>query len=185
MEDRDIISLYFDRDETAIAETDKKYGALCRGLAMNILGLFHYSEECVADTWHRTWCAIPPQCPQSLRCFVARITRNLSISRLRRDRAFKRGGGRGEELLSELGDCVSDRSGDPVAESERRELARSIDRWLDTLGETDRYVFVRRYWYGDAVKDIASSLSLPRCAQRLHRLRLSLRAHLEKEGFSV
>ena len=185
MEDRDIVGLYFARDEAAILESDRKYGALCRSLSMNILGVLQDAEECVADTWHRCWTSIPPQCPKSLRCFAARITRNISISRWRAARAEKRGGGRCDELLSELGECVADPGGDPVRESELRELSRSIDSWLDTLGETDRYIFVRRYWYGESVHGIADAAGVPGCAQRLHRLRLKLREHLEKEGFSV
>ena len=37
MNDQEIISLYFDRDEQAIAETDKRYGKTCMQVSMSIL----------------------------------------------------------------------------------------------------------------------------------------------------
>jgi RNA polymerase sigma-70 factor (ECF subfamily) len=35
--DSAIVELYWDRDEEAIAASDAKYGACCRGIACNIL----------------------------------------------------------------------------------------------------------------------------------------------------
>ncbi len=37
MEDREIIQLFFDRDERAIAESRDKYGKYCDGIAAGIL----------------------------------------------------------------------------------------------------------------------------------------------------
>ena len=185
MDDKEIIGLYFARDEQAIRETDGKYGALCRGLAMNILQVFQDAEECVYDAYHRVWNSIPPQRPLNFRAFLAKIVRNLSISRWRKNAAQKRGGGRTEELLSELGECLLSPDGDPAAETEKRELTRSIDAWLSAQTEADRYLFLRRYWYGDPVQEIQRTMGRTGCAQRLHRLRLSLRSWLEKEGFSI
>ncbi|MGI6028615.1 MAG: RNA polymerase sigma factor [Candidatus Heteroscillospira sp.] len=183
MEDRDIIDLYFARDEQAIRETDGKYGPLCRSLAMNILGVHEDAEECVSDGYHRVWTSIPPQRPVNFRAFLARIVRNLSISRWRSRTAEKRGGGRSDELVSELGECLVSNDGDPAAEMELRELTAAIDTWLSARKEADRIMFVRRYWYGEAVSEIERALDLRGCAQRLHRLRASLRGYLEKEGF--
>ena len=81
MEDAQIISLYWARDEGAIPASDEKYGGLCRALSRNILGSSEDAEECVNDTWHRAWNAMPPQKPQCLRAFFAAITRNLSLNR--------------------------------------------------------------------------------------------------------
>ena len=184
MEDKEIIELYFTRDEQAIRETDGKYGTLCRSLAMNILGVFQDAEECVSDGYHRVWNSIPPQRPLNFRAFLAKIVRNLSISRWRKNTAQMRGGGRTEELISELGECLPSPAGDPVAEMKKRELTECIDCWLSQLSDSDRCLFLRRYWYGDAVKDIQRETGRRNCAQRLHRLRLSLGTWLEKEGFS-
>lgn len=185
MEDKNIIGLYFARSEQAIAETDKKYGVLCRSLAMNILGILQDAEECVSDTYHKTWLSIPPQLPLNFRAWLAKLTRNLSISRWRAMNAAKRGGVGADVLISELGECLADPNGDPASAAEKAELARSIDSWLGTLSKADRELFIRRYWYGEAVKDIEKALSARNCAQRLHRMRASLRSHLEKEGFTI
>ena len=93
MEDSAIVALYWQRDQQAITASDEKYGALCRGLSWNILESREDAEECVNDTWHRAWNTMPPQRPVSLRAYLARIVRNLSIDRYRLRRSQKRGGG--------------------------------------------------------------------------------------------
>lgn len=77
MNDSEIIELYRQRDENAILETDIKYSTYCFSIANNILSNHEDSEECVNDTWLRTWNTIPPQCPKNLKLFLAKITRNL------------------------------------------------------------------------------------------------------------
>ena len=183
MEDIQIIDLYWLRDERAISETDSKYGAFCHKIAMNILHSFQDSEECVSDTYGRCWDTMPPQRPGSLRAYLGTIIRNLSISRYRASRAQKRFGG-AEVLLSELSDCV------PAPENIQRtveagELGELISRWLDGLGEEDRALFLRRYWNGDAVKDLALELGVRPNAltKRLLRLRESLRRSWSGRGW--
>ena len=185
MEDRAIVDLYWARDQHAITASDEKYGALCRSLSRNILASREDAEECVNDTWHRAWDTMPPQRPGSLRAYLCRIVRNLSIDRWRAKTAQKRGEGL-EVLLSELEDCI------PVfpsaeEETEARELTRSIDRWLETLSREDRIAFVRRYWYGQRVDELAAYMgsTSKQMAQRLYRLRGSLRSALEREGVRI
>ena len=185
MEDTQIIDLYWQRDERAIGETDTKYGSFCHKLAMNILHSFQDSEECVSDAYGRCWDTMPPQRPGSLRAYLGTVIRNLSISRYRAYHAQKRFGG-AEVLLSELADCV------PAPENVQRtveagELSELIGSWLDTLDREDRALFVRRYWNGEAVKELAGELGLRPNAltKRLLRLRESLRRSLEREGVSV
>lgn len=185
MEDIQIIDLYWLRDESAIRETDTKYGAFCHHIAMNILHSFQDSEECVSDTYGRCWDTMPPQRPGSLRAYLGTIIRNLSISRYRACHAQKRFGGV-EVLLSELADCVP--APDHVQRTvEAGELSGLISDWLENLGQEDRALFVRRYWNGDAVKDLASELGVRPNAltKRLLRLRENLRRCLEKEGVAV
>ena len=185
MEDVQIIDLYWLRDESAIRETDVKYGGFCHRMAMNILHSFQDSEECVSDCYGRCWDTMPPQRPMSLRAYLGAILRNLSISRYRAEHAQKRFGG-AEVLLSELGDCV------PAPENIQRtveagELGQLISDWLEQLEKEDRALFVRRYWNGDSVKDLAGELGLRPNAltKRLLRLREKLRRELEREGISV
>ncbi len=185
MDDLAIVELYHRRDERAIAESDVKYGGLCRSIALRLLGFQEDAEECVNDTWHAAWNKMPPDRPQALGAFLGRITRNLSISRWRRDHAQKRYDGM-EVLLSELEDCVP-APGTAQEELERRQLAQSISAWLDSLENEDRRLFIRRYWYGEAVKTLAAERGQGANAlsQRLLRLRRGLRAFLETEGVEV
>lgn len=185
MEDVQIIDLYWQRDERAIRETDVKYGGFCHKLAMNILHSFQGSEECVSDAYGRCWDTMPPQRPGSLRAYLGAILRNLSISRYRAAHAQKRFDGM-EILLSELEDCV------PGPENVQRtveaaELGGLIGKWLEGLEAEDRALFVRRYWNGDGVKELAAELGVRPNAltKRLLRLREALRRELEKEGVCV
>ena len=185
MDDRQIIDLYFARDEQAIAETEQKYGGFCWRIAMNVLGVREDAEECVSDTYLSAWDRIPPTIPQSLKAFLGRIVRNLSISRFRAMRAKKRYNGM-EVLLSELGDCVpSDRQVEQTVEA--KELSGYISEWLDSLSEEDCALFVRRYWFGDAVQELAEKcgISAAQMAQRMLRLRKGLRTALEQKGVAL
>ena len=185
MEDAAIIGLYWARDERAVAASEEKYGRLCRSLSQDILDSREDAEECVNDTWQRAWDTMPPQRPGSLRAYLARITRNLSIDRWRAKRAEKRGRGL-DVLLDELEECLP---AAPSAEeiSEARETARAVGRWLDTLPQADRTAFLRRYWYGQRVDQVArqAGCSPNSMAKRLGRLRNGLRKALEQEGISV
>ncbi len=184
MEDHAIIELYHQREERAIAESNKKYGALCGSIALRLLGLKEDAEECVSDTWHAAWNRMPPERPQALGAFFGRITRNLSISRWRRSHVKKRCGM--EVLLSELEDCVP-APGTVEDALDRQQLARAISAWLDSLGPSDRRLFIRRYWYGDQVKGLAAEerVGANTLSQRLLRLRKDLRIFLESEGVEL
>ena len=186
MEDEKIIDLYWAREEEAIVETDKKYGNYCRSLSMRILKSREDSEECVNDTWLRAWSSMPPGRPACLCAFLGKITRNLSISRYRMNRAGKRGGGEMELVLTELEDCIP--SAESVEEEmEGKELAAAIDRFLRGLGEEGRNIFVRRYFYLDSVREIEDRfrVSESKVKSQLFRLRNRLREQLEKEGIEL
>ncbi len=185
MDDFAIVELYHRRDERAITESDKKYGPLCRSIALRLLGIREDAEECVNDTWHTAWNKMPPDRPGALGAFLGRITRNLSISRWRRDHAKKRYDGI-TALLSELEDCVPS-PGTVEKDWEQRQLAQCISAWLDGLEGEDRRLFIRRYWYGDPVKALAAERGerANALSQRLLRLRKDLRAFLEAEGVEL
>ncbi len=185
MEDQAIIALYWQRDESAIRETDAAYGTLCRGLSYNIVNNWEDAEECTNDTWHRAWDTMPPQKPNSLRAYLCRIVRNLSIDRWRRKRSQKRGEGM-ELLLEELEGCVPT---SPSAEQETEALLlrESLEHWLDDLPREDRVLFLRRYWYADRVDVLAKwrGCSPNQVSQRLLKLRRLLKKRLEQEGVSL
>ena len=184
LEDTEIVRLYCARDQRAIAETQRKYSPLCGSIAMNILRNREDSEECLNDTWHRAWNTMPPQRPASLAAYLGRIVRNLALDLYRKRRAAKRYGG-AELLLSELAECVPAREGGVLCSEE--ELSGVIDGWLRGLAAGDRRLFLRRYWYGEGVGELAQSLGERpgRLSLRLFRLRGKLREHLEKEGIAL
>ena len=183
MEDEQILNLYFSRSEQAIGETASKYGPYCHSIAMHVLENEEDAEECVSDTWFSAWNSIPPKRPSPFSAFLGRITRNLSIDRWRRTRAFKRGGGQMELALEELKDCVS---GAGTLENDliRRETLGAVNRFLGQLSVVERNVFLCRYWYLESSWEIAehSGFSQTKVRSMLHSIRGRLDTYLEKEG---
>jgi RNA polymerase sigma-70 factor (ECF subfamily) len=186
MEDNLILDLYFARSESAISETAAKYGKYCHTIAMNILRNNEDSEECVSDTYLRAWDAIPPQRPSIFSSFLGKITRNLSLDRLKGQRAEKRGGGEIPLLLDELEECLPSAS-NVEAEAEANAVVQAINAFLDSLAAADRVVFIRRYWYADSIAAIAVryQMSESKAKSMLFRTRNKLRAYLEKEGVTI
>ena len=182
MEDRKILELYLTRSEQAIRETEAKYGGYCYSVAMNILENRQDAQECVSDTWFSAWNSIPPQSPRVLATFLGSITRNLAIDRWRKLNARKRGGKETVLALEELGECTA--SSDMEAEIAQRELARILNDFLENLPETERHVFLCRYWYFDSAQDIALhfGFSSGKVRSMLHRTRKKLQSHLKREG---
>ena len=186
MDDRNIILLYNSRNERAIDETAQKYGSYCYKIAHNILSDPLDSEECVSDTYMKAWNSIPPQQPDSLRMFLAKIVRNISLDMYRLKHRQKRGGGEFELALEEIeqfsGDveCVED-------ELAERELARTIDRFLHSISERDCNIFLRRYYFADTVSDIATRYkeSENNIRKILSRTRIKLKIFLRSEGYTV
>lgn len=186
MEDSKIIALYNARDEKAIAETDAKYGAHCRMIANNILQNREDTEECVNDTYLKVWRAIPPALPSSLRAFISRIVRNLALDRCRSKSRDKRVGNEVALSIDELCGCVSDTS-DTQDEYTAKELSESLNRFLHTLSERDRDIFVARYYFFCSVSEIAGKLKMKEnyVWNILSRTRKKLKVRLEKEGYMV
>ena len=186
MTDIEIIGLYQSRSERAVTESDKKYGAYCFTVADNILNSREDSDECVNDTWLHTWNVIPPKCPDRLKMFFAKITRNLALDRIKRNLSKKRGGGQLSAALEELEECVS--GGNHVDDAlDEKLLSECIEAFLRAVPKRDRQFFLRRYFYTEAVSDIASRfrVSANVVSVSLSRTRGKLKEHLEKEGFSI
>ncbi len=186
MEDTDLITLYWAREEAAITETAKQYGRYCFRIAYNILQNPEDSEECVNDAYLQAWNTIPPSRPNPLSTFLGRITRNLSLNRYDYHHAQKRGGGQVALTLTELEDCI------PVAESTediitQRELTALCNDFISKLPTEVRILFVRRYWYLDSIKDIAKSYHLTESKVKvtLKRTREKLRQRLTEEGITL
>ncbi len=182
MEDKDIIKLFFDRSEEAVAALNKKYGSLCRSIAYNVLKSREDAEECVNDTYLSVWNSIPPESPTRLSAYVGRIARNKSLSRYRKNTAAVRNS-EYDTSLDELSECVPSkvRTED---ELDARELSAAINAFLAELNKDSRLLFMLRYWGGYSISDAARLLGItPNAASvRLSRLREKLKEQLIKEG---
>ena len=183
MEDERIIALYFDRDESAISETKTKYGAYLTSVAYNILRSNEDTEEVVYDTYFGAWNAMPPEKPNLLRVFLARITRNLSFKRVEYASAKKRE--HVDAVLDELEDCITPDVTE--LEVEARELARVLNGFLESLGDFDCAVFLSRYYYCLTIAEIGKKygISERRVKYLLTKMREKLKAKLGEEGFAV
>lgn len=182
MTDEQIMDLFWIRDQQAIDETDRRFGALCRGLARRMLRSSEDAEECVSDAYLRLWQRIPPDRPDSLVSYLTRILRNLCVDRLRQEGAAKRGGKAVKLSLEELGQ-VTGRDG-PESALLARELGQAVDRFLRTQSEQNRNIFLRRYYFLDSRTEIAEryEISAALVSVSLSRTRKRLRDYLKKEG---
>ncbi len=181
MTDREIVDLYFRRSETAVKETKIKYGRLIRSIFINICGADGDVDECVSDTLMALWNAIPPLRPDSFSAYLSKVARNISVNRLKRGRS-----GPVPLCLEELGECVPGPS-DLQREAETGEIGEIINRFLGKLPKRSRGIFIKRYFYGCGIKEIADFYDMKENAvkQLLFRLRAKLKNSLEKEGYGV
>ena len=178
MNDREIIDLYFARNDAAVSETMAKYGRMLRSIAYGILQNSSDSEECENDTYLAAWNRIPPLRPRVLSAFLGRIARNLAINRYRYYAAEKRN----RALEVALDELVEILPGEPTIEASA--VAECVARYLSGKGRAQRIVFVRRYWYCDPVHQIASDcgFSESKVKSMLMRMRRELRLELERSG---
>lgn len=183
MEDTKIVDLFWQRDQSAITQVDRKYGKYCYAIAYGILSSREDSEECVSDTWHKVWNAIPPEKPNRLQAFLGRITRNLALDRYGYNHAQKRNVHL-EAVMEEYWQCIP--NGDMPLE-DTVALKELINGFLASLDKQTRVIFLRRYYYICAVKDIARSMGLSESnvSVILHRTRVKFKEYLQKEGISV
>ncbi|MBQ8550297.1 MAG: RNA polymerase sigma factor [Clostridia bacterium] len=184
MDDLQIVDLFWRRDESAVTETDTKYGRYLKKISYNILSQDEDVNECVNDTYMRAWNTMPSERPSKLGVYLGRIVRGLSIDLLRKKGAEKRGGKQYLLSLSELEECVD---GAPSAEDKLNEklLGEAISRYLYSLPAESRTVFVCRYFFCDSIEEIAKckGCSQSKIKSLLFRTRKGLKAFLESEGF--
>ncbi len=183
MKDTEIIEMFFRRDEAAVKETADKYGKYCYTIANNVLGDDEDSKETVNDVYMETWNSIPPHRPSVFSAFIGKITRRLAVSRLRKRTAVKRGGGEYELALEELAECIPD-SVNTERTMEDKLIIQKINEFLKALPETERNVFICRYWYMDKVKSVADQFgfSESKVKSMLMRTRCKLKQRLTEEG---
>lgn len=183
MDDEAIVQLLEARQESALDALAGKYARLCRGVARNFLSDERDTEECVNDTWLHAWNAIPPEHPKALPAWLARVTRNLAVSRLRALRAQKRGGGEASLALDELSECLGGGT-EPQRELDARALGEAINAFLDRLRPPERDLFVARYFFAAGTDELCerTGFSAGRINTQLSRTRRKLKNHLKEEG---
>lgn len=184
MEDKKIIELFFTREESAIAAARDTYGSYCARIAGNILDSQEDVDEVLNDTWLKVWNSIPPQKPESLKLYLARITRNLSFDRFRCRNREKRGGGEPVLALQELSECIPSAER-PDNRMEAAQLTQAVSAFLETLPHRDRTIFLLRYFYVETTGTIAARLGIRPTLVRtsLSRTRKKLKTHLIKEDW--
>lgn len=209
-DDNKIIELFYARSEHAIAQLSAKYGSACIKIAKNILKSELDAQECVNDAFLAAWNTIPPQNPNPLSTYIYRIVRNISIAKYHSNTAAKRNSYY-DISLDELENCLSGNSlggsglsgnilaGSRLAgsglsgaaglddEATAKELSALIDKFLATLDQKSRVMFVRRYWYADSLSDISArfQISENNVAVRLSRIRKKLKKFLKEEGYTI
>lgn len=182
MEDTSIVDLYFQRNQQAIAETAAKYGGYCSVVASNLLSCPEDTEEIVNDTWLAAWNSIPPKRPENLGAYLGKLTRSKAIDRWRTQHREKRGGSAVPLALEEIAELIPGNNG-PEQEVLNKDLIRAINRFLASLSEAERNVFLCRYWYFEEISGICRRLGFSRSKvdTMLHRTRNKLRKFLQKE----
>ena len=180
LEDEKIIDLYWERSESAITETDKKYRSRCMYIANRILNDNSDAEECLNDTYLTAWNLMPPERPKFLASFLYKIIRNHSLTRFKYYNNSKR---KKDVCISteELEECI-DRSGSTEEKYDENEVVAAINEFLDSLKKDRRFIFVRRYWYFDSIADISEKCSMTEENVRaiLSRVRKQLKEHLKR-----
>ena len=183
MDDKKIIEMFFDRNELALNETEQKYGRYCFAVSYRILNSNEDSEECVNDTWLAAWNAIPPKKPESLRGFLARICRNISLDRL----DFLKADKRNQNVTEAFEELEAFLSGGEENIPEEMFIREAVNRFLASLDRKTRIIFMRRYWYFCSIPEIAESMGISENSVRvtLHRTKLRMKSFFEKEGITI
>jgi len=184
MSDEEIVEMYWQREERALSATDEKYGKYLYTIAYNIVHNNLDSEECLNDTYLGAWESIPPNRPNLFLVYLSKIMRNVAVGKYRSNSAKKNIPSSLVQSLDELDESVPY---SPSLEEERAidELRELLNKWLRGLSESERFLFVCRYYYADTIKDIANMLGITERTvfRQLSKLKENLREHLEKEGY--
>lgn len=185
MEEKRIIDLLWNRDESALSELTSRYGRLCSQISFNILNNHSDAEECVNDAWLGIWNSIPPNRPESLIGYLCKLVRNLSLKRYQYNTAQKRNSVY-DVALEELEGVLMDTK-DVESEAEAAALTEEIEKFLDSLKKEDRVIFLQRYFFSASYAEIAEKcgISEKNVSVKLSRIREKLRAHLNSQGYVI
>lgn len=176
----EILDMYFNRNEDAVTITANIYGCGLIRFAKRMIGS-EDALECVNDTYLTAWRRIPPERPQKFQAWLYKVLRNIVCDRIDWNNADKRNS-EGYAMLDELAECIPDNSAS--YEGTKSDLGRSISDFLSGTTKEKRVIFMRRYWYGLSIEELAkeSGLTKSNIKTLLHRVRNELKEYLVKEG---
>ena len=176
MNDERTISAIRHRDETVINEVINKYSKLLwsvSGAILSSIGSAQDIEECVADTFIYLWDHPDKYNPErgKLKTWLSIIARTQAINRCREITKRDTVPFEDEDFMIHIG--IAD---DILKEETRRTLIAAIN----ALGEPDREILIRRFYYGQKPKEIALVLdmSVKQVDNRLYQTKLKLRETL-------
>lgn len=183
MTEKDIIAQFLSRDEKAVENTKKYYGGIVRRCIAKVLAEKNDIEECENDTYLRVWNLIPPDKPENFAAYIRKVARYMALSLLK-----KKDKGNNisiEESYEELGESIISKTAGPEEQLEAAELARAISAFLAGKSKEKRVMFVKRYWYYESVKNIASEMEISETnvTTVLARLRNELKEELIRQGY--
>ncbi len=186
MQDKQIVDLFLKRDESAITATAEKYERYISKIAYNILADEEDAKETVNDTYLAAWNSIPPNEPETLSTYLVKLTRRISIDKLRTNTRKKRIPSEYTVSIDELGDVVSNEDS-AESEFEAKLLSEAINAFVKSLPEIKKNIFVSRYYFHDSVKDVSQTFGIgeEKVKGILFRTRKALKEYLLKEGFEL
>ncbi len=181
--DEQIIDLYFDRNEQAISETDNKYGGMLFTIAHNILCDPLDCEECKNDAYLGIWNAIPPSRPAMFSAFISKIMRNVVANRYRDKTRQKRIPSELTVSLEDLGEVLYSENS-PEREYEAKELGKVIEKYIQSLTERQRFIFMERFYFVKTIDQIAKEYGIPSATinREISKIKQGLKIHLEENG---
>lgn len=186
LQDKEIVCGIAQKSEAALTAAQLKYGIYCLTIAERIVDSRETAEECVNDALHSVWNSIPPQQPDNLKMYLAAITRNHALNRLKADKAQKRGGREVDAVFDELSECIPAKK-TPESVVLEQQLGETVKEFLKTLPQRERDIFLRRYFFAEPTQDIAKRFDVRQSnvLMILSRTRKKLKTYLQKEGYQV
>lgn len=180
-EEEQLMRLVRQDPEQGLAAAIAAYGGLVKAVCRRVLGSSPEDvEECVAEVFWRLYQGAEAWQPgRSLKSWLCGIARHVALDKRR---SLAR---RPEQPDCELG-LIAD-PGDLVEQLEAADRERLVRECVSGLGEPDRQIFIRRYFWGEKTAVIAAGLQLDTKAveNRLYRGRQRLRAALLERGISL
>ena len=184
--DEQIIEMYWQRNELAIQETDKKYGQFLFRIAYNTLHDRLDCEECQNDAYLDTWNAIPPTRPIVFSAFITQITRRIALDRYKEKSRKKRIPSELTVSIEDMNETLHDYSM-VDAHYDIKEIGRVINEYVKKLSDRQRYIFIDRFYLAESVETISTDLSISVATvyREIEKIKHGLKIHLERNDVYI